>query len=152
MKKKVLFISLFLLLIDQVSKYFVLHNIALGSEVSVIKNFFSLHLVYNTGASWSILSNATVFLIIISFVALGIILYYLFRVKDSILHVTIFSLLLGGLVGNLIDRIMYGYVIDFLSFNFFGYSFPVFNAADIMIVIGGCLAIYWLLKGDKHDN
>lgn len=62
----------------------------------------------------------------------------------------IYGILLGGIIGNLIDRIIYGYVIDYLNFNIFGYNFPVFNFADICIVISIFIIIIEILKGDKN--
>lgn len=82
---------------------------------------------------------------------------YLYFIKDKKLkkiEVITYSILIGGIIGNLIDRIVYGYVIDYLSFNIFGYHFPVFNLADICIVVSVFLMIMIEIKGseEKHEN
>lgn len=146
MKKKKLYIVLVLgILLDQLSKLIVIKNLDFAASINIIKNFFRLTYVKNTGAAWSILQNNRFLLIIITiFVLIGLI-YYIYKngkEKDNI----IYGLLIGGIIGNLIDRICYGYVIDFLDFNIFGYAFPIFNVADMLIVISIFIMIFKLIK------
>ena len=98
----------------------------LFKKKNIINNFFNLTLVHNDGAAWSILSGNRLLLIFISLIAL-IIIYYLF-IKDKDLKkidILTYGMLIGGIIGNLFDRIIYGYVIDFLDFNIFNYNYPV---------------------------
>ena len=131
-----------LVLIDQIIKIFISNTMILNSSISVIDKFFSITYVQNLGAAFSILNGNRIFLIMIAIVALFII--YKFFIKDTILtkmNIFTYSILIGGILGNLIDRIIRGYVIDYLDFNIIGYNFPIFNIADIAVVIGVILII-----------
>lgn len=138
------------ILLDQIVKYIVVQNMQLASSIHIIRNFFRITYVENTGAAWSILSGNRIFLILISIIVLGFFLYYLLK-KETInkTESIVYGILVGGILGNLIDRIHYGYVIDFLDFNFLSYSFPVFNIADMCIVISGILLIIKVWKEEK---
>ena len=143
--KKITVISFICIIIDQLIKIIVTNNIALNTELIIIDNFFSLTNVQNDGAAFSILSGNRIFLICVSLCAL-ILLYFLF-VKDKKLKnidKIIYGVLLGGIIGNLIDRVLYGYV------NIFGYSFPIFNFADICIVLSMIGLIIWSCIGGKN--
>lgn len=118
----------------------------------IIPGFFSLIRVHNTGAAWSIFSDNIFFLIFISLVAL--IMIYLFFIKNNILtkvEQVIYGILIGGVLGNLIDRVIRGYVIDFFSFQFGSYAFPVFNFADIFIVISAFAVVLLQFRGGKNE-
>lgn len=148
-KKDVLFFGIIFFIIDQSLKLIVSKNIILDSGFEIIKDVLNIHLVYNTGAAFSILSGNRLLLIAISVLALIFFIVFLFNqnnVKD--LEVFTYSMLLGGILGNLFDRIFRGYVIDFISFKIFGYSFPIFNFADICIVLSLIILIIENLKGD----
>ncbi len=147
MKRKVLVLSLLVLFIDQLLKVLALEYLS-AKSIMVIGNFFSLDLVFNTGASWGILNDSRWVLIIISIIILGILLKYLWNAKDCILNTTAFFMLCGGLLGNLVDRVFRGFVIDYIALNYWGYHFPIFNFADIMIVLGTVLLAIQILKGD----
>ena len=104
----------------------------------------------NTGAAFSILSSNTLLLILISVLALNLIYFFLIRGKQlNNFEEIIYGILIGGIIGNLIDRVVHGSVIDYLDFNLFGYNFPVFNFADICIVISIILIIISICKGEK---
>lgn len=125
----------------------------MGESVSVISNFFSITLIGNTGAAFSIFSSGTFFLIIFSIIVLNVIYFWLIKGKNLNLFEEItYGLLIGGIFGNLIDRIWHRQVIDYLDFNFFGYSFPVFNLADMLIVISLFMVVIYTIKGDKNGN
>lgn len=143
MKKKIYIISLILLFLDQVSKIIVLKYLNYGESIEIINNLFSLTLLKNTGGAFSILSGNVFLLSVIGLVVLGGACFYIKKenITSKIESISI-SLILGGLVGNLIDRIFRGGVIDFLDFRIFGYSYPVFNLADIFLVVGVVLYIY----------
>ena len=134
--KKIIPFSLLIFIFDQIIKLFIGYSITLNSSIIVIKDFFSISNVHNYGAAFSILTGNRLLLILISFFALSFLYYYLLRGKTfRIVEMFIYSLLIGGILGNLFDRIFYGYVVDYLDFNILGYNFPVFNLADICIVI-----------------
>lgn len=136
MKKKLGIFSLIFVIIDQVIKLVVKNNIKLNTDIKIIDNFFYLSHVHNDGAAFSMFSGNLIFLILITIIALVAI--YMIFIKDkklSNIYIVLISMLIGGILGNFIDRIIYNYVIDYLSFVIFGYYFPVFNFADICIVI-----------------
>ena len=147
--KKMLPIILISLLLDQVLKLLVITNMNLFDSINIIDNFFNITYVRNNGAAWSILSGNTLLLIFISLIALVLIYYYFIKDKKlNKLENISYSLLIGGTIGNLIDRLFRGYVIDYLDFKIFGYNFPVFNFADICIVIGIILICITLIGGE----
>ena len=151
--KKLLPISLLVVLIDQVVKTIITMNLSLYSSIEVIDNFFNITYVRNTGAAWSILSGNTLLLVFISLMSL--VMIYLYFIKDrklSKIEVISYGLLVGGIIGNLIDRIVRGYVIDYLDFKIIGYSFPIFNIADICIVISIILICINLVVGEYHGK
>ncbi len=136
MKMKVFLISLIFLAIDIITKLIANFYLELNTSIKIINNFFYLTKVYNYGASWSILSGKQIFLILLTLVMLVILFFYEKRFQHNKRNTFVFSMLYGGIIGNLLNRIIYGYVIDFLDFKIFGYDFPVFNFADIFIVLG----------------
>jgi len=151
----IIYISILLLWIDQISKVLVVKLIDINSSIELIKNFFYLTYTHNTGAAFSILMGKRIFLILIAVVILIAIFNYLRKNKiESKVEKIAFSLVIGGSIGNLLDRIVRGYVIDFLDFKIFGYNFPIFNLADTFIVIGVFLLLIITLtrKEVKHDN
>ena len=141
MKRLTLF-SIIFFVCDLLIKIIINNTIKIYSVVNIIPNFFVITNVRNIGAAFSILENNIIFLIVVSVVAIYLI--YNFLIKQSNLsnyNIIAYSMLLGGIMGNLFDRVVYGYVIDYLSFNIFGYNFPVFNLADILIVVSVGLII-----------
>ena len=149
MYKKIFFFSILFIFIDQLSKGLANLYMNLNQSIELIPSFLNLTYVNNTGAAFSILSGNSWLFIIIAIISLNII--YLFFIKDKKLNnleIGTYSLLIGGIIGNLIDRILYGYVIDFLDFNIFGFDFAIFNIADSFIVISVVLLIITIL-GEK---
>lgn len=150
MKKKIYILAGLSLLIDQILKllaYFFL------DEIEIIPNFFHLTYVENRGAAWGILDNNRLILVIVSVITLLVISKYLkSEVNISKLSIASYGMLIGGIFGNLMDRVFRGYVIDFLNFNIFGYDFPVFNIADILIVLGVSLMVIEVLGVSFHGN
>ena len=150
MKKKIIRYSLFLFIIDLVSKLIIDNILKLNETINVINNFFSITKVYNTGSSFIILMGFKYLFIIAAIIVMIIIFRYINSFKDNKRNILAFSLILGGILGNLVDRIIYGYVIDFLDFKIFGTNMPVFNIADTFICIGVFLISYAIIK--KEDN
>lgn len=139
---RVFIFSLLCFIIDFTSKLLIKYNLSLLDTITVVKNFFYITYTKNVGGAWSILEEKQLFLIFISIIFLFFLISYIVREEHiNNFSLTYYSLIIGGVFGNLVDRIFRGYVIDFLSFNIFGYYFPIFNFADIFIVIGFLLLI-----------
>ena len=152
-KKYIYTIAMLFMLLDQFIKLIVIKNMPLHQEITIIPNFFSLYYLKNTGAAFSILGNKTLFLIIIGIVCLIALKNYIKKMKIiTPLHLISLGIMIGGIIGNLFDRIIYKSVIDYLSFEIFNYNFPVFNLADIGITIGALLLIIALIKEDKEKK
>ena len=135
--KKIIGLSSVFLIIDIIIKIVIKNLLVVNESIKVINNFFYITYVKNTGAAWSILSGKQLFLIIFSIIVIIMLVIYLFKKKEyNKFEIIGYSLLLAGAIGNLIDRIVYGYVIDYLNFYIFNYNFPIFNIADCCIVIG----------------
>ena len=148
-KNKVYLTSVIVLLIYQIVKLLIKTNMNLNEEISIIPNFFSIQYLKNTGAAFSILENQTILLAITSIICISVIIYYLKKEENLTTAMYLsFGMVLGGILGNLIDRIVYQGVIDFLSFQIFNYNFPVFNIADIGITIGVLLLIIIYISRD----
>lgn len=153
MRKKSLIFALVVLIIDQIVKIIVDNVLAFNDLKPIIPNFFYLTKVYNDGAAWSLLSGSTVILIVIAIIALLFLLYYQKSFQSNKRNILAFALIYGGLVGNLLDRLVYGYVIDYFKLLLGSYNFPVFNLADMAIVLGVVLIIYAVIKGeDKNED
>lgn len=154
MKKFILILSTLLMFIDQLIKYFVIHNLELYKSIKLIPNFFYITFVKNDGAAFSILSGNRWLLIAIGIIALIFMIKLIIMDKKiTKLDVVSYSLVIGGILGNLVDRILYGSVIDYLDFYLFGYNAPVFNFADSCIVIGAIIIICVLIKeGNNYES
>ena len=159
-KEKIYTISSILLIFDQLVKMIVRIKLNLYEELTIIPNFFSIYYLKNKGAAFSLFTNHTIFLIIIGIVAIILLDRFITKEK-SLNNISKFSLgiIIGGILGNLVDRIWHNAVIDYFSFTIFGYSFPVFNIADIGITIGALILIITFIveeinirKEVKYDN
>ncbi len=141
------------LLLDQASKIIARAALPYEDPVPVLPPIFSLRLVYNTGAAWSILAGARVLLVGLS---LGMaVLLVVFRkafLSAGRAARVAYALLLGGILGNLVDRALFGKVTDFLDFVFGTYHYPTFNIADSCICIG--VVLYWIasLRSGQKDT
>jgi len=153
MNKNVSILGVVLIIVDQILKLVISGLIPLGESIEVIKNFFYITYVNNYGGAWSILNNQVVYLVIITIIVLFMLIKYMSKFKVNIRNEIAFGLLFGGIFGNLIDRVCFGFVKDFLDFKIFGYNFPVFNFADIAIFFGVILLGIAIIKGeDKNGN
>ena len=150
-----IFITLLILIIDIVSKMIVVNYLSLGESVKFIDKFLYLTYVRNTGAAWSILADNTYIISLISLIIILTIIWYIGKNKiNSKLEKIAYALVLGGAIGNFVNRILYGYVIDFIDVKIFGYNYPIFNLADVFIVVGVVLlAIYnWRNSNGNKSN
>lgn len=143
-------ISIILLCIDQISKLLVVNLLTKTDSITIIKNFFYLTYINNDGAAFSILVGKRIFLILIAVLVIVMLIRYIKKnnIQNKLELVSI-SLIIGGSLGNLMDRVVRGYVIYFLDFKIFNYNFPIFNLADTFIVIGVFLL---LLKEIRKEN
>ena len=127
--------------LDQTTKFFATKFLQLNTPVVFIKNFLNLTLVHNHGAAFGIFKNQLFLFIFISILAIALIFYNLRNKKNSTIFKLSLSLILGGAIGNLIDRLRFGFVIDFLDLRIW----PVFNLADSVITIAAILLTWELL-------
>ena len=136
--------ALVLYVADQVTKALVIANVPLGARYDVIGDLVQLWHVRNTGAAFSILPGATWLFVPVTLVAIGMVVYFHRTLRDRgpWIHV-ILGAILAGALGNLTDRIRFGYVVDFVSIGFGDTRFPTFNVADSAVVLGiGALVAY----------
>ena len=152
-KEKAYSVAAIVIIIDQIIKFVISNKMSLEQEIEVIPKFFSLYYVKNTGAAFSILQNQRVLLIIISLVFLYFIDRFIEREKDlDKLSIISLGFIIGGIIGNLIDRLIQDGVIDYLSFQFGKYLFPIFNIADSFIIVGIVLLIIGIIKEEKENK
>ena len=145
-------VSAIVLVLDQLTKYVVRGAFALYESVEVTP-FFNLVLVHNRGAAFSFLSDAggwqRGFFITLALVASVWIAWLLRKHSGETLFCLALSLVLGGALGNVIDRVLFGAVVDFLDFHALGYHWPAFNVADMGISCGAILLIWEALTGKR---
>ena len=150
--KKICIYSLILIVIDQLIKCIISSNMILNTSITLIKDFFNITYVRNIGAAFSILEGNRMFLIIVALIVL-IGIYLLIKNKTfKKIETIVYTLIISGIIGNLIDRIIYGYVIDYADFKLLGYNMPIFNLADSLIVIGCILLFIITVMEEKHDR
>ncbi len=148
MYKKLFIYTIIFVFLDQLTKGLVNIYMNLNQSIEIIPNFLNITYVHNTGAAFSIFEGARWFFIITAIIALNVI--YIFFIKDKKLknsEIIIYSLLISGIIGNLVDRILFGYVIDFIDVNIF--DFAIFNLADSFIVIAVILLLI-IMVGEKN--
>ena len=152
MKKKIILAitSLAIILLDQLSKLLIIDK-----SINVIQNILSFTYTQNTGVAFGLIDNNLIFIILFNIVILGIIIKFLKENRESIDFVVLVSLILilSGGVGNLIDRLLRGYVVDFIKLEFV--KFPIFNLADISVTVGVFILIIVIVKQmiiNKNDS
>lgn len=160
MKKKTslhwVWLSIIVIAIDQLLKYLVVQNIEYNSIFRLLP-FLNFTLEYNTGAAYGFLgefgSLASLFFICTAVVISLLLCVWLYRLPATNRWLGIsLALILGGAIGNLIDRVAYGYVIDYVHFHVGGWSFAIFNFADAAITLGACMLIIDIFRGKKNEN
>lgn len=146
-----------ILVVDQLTKFIVDQTMPLHHSIPVIENLFSLTYIRNTGAAFGILAGSAAavrlpFLVLFSLLAIGFIVIMLRRLpgKEKGL-ITALAFILGGAIGNLIDRVAYGEVIDFLDVYWSKFHWPAFNLADSFITVGVIITVYHLIKAKGAD-
>lgn len=148
--KKIGIISLIVIIIDRILKVLVTNNFVLNVRNKIIDGFFYITNCHNEGAAFSLFSGNVLFLIFITLIVLFLIYRTINKENINKIGILAYGLLLGGILGNLYDRIFYGYVIDYLDFVIFKFNFAIFNLADAAIVIGAILLI--VFEGSDNDG
>lgn len=141
------------LFLDRITKIWALNTLIKVPEIVLIKDFFSFSYLENRGAAFGIFQNKVLFLSLITFVIMLAIVYYLIKYKPNskLLRISL-ALILSGAIGNLIDRVGYKYVVDFIMLHYKDkYYFPTFNVADMLVVTGTALLAIYLMK-EENDG
>lgn len=126
------------IVLDQVTKYLVASQMTIGQSIPIIDNFLYITSHRNAGAAWGIFQGKMMFFYLITLAVIAVVILWMTRLdikKDKWLVIAL-ALILGGAVGNFIDRVLYQHVIDFIDTYIFGYDFPIFNIADSALSIG----------------
>lgn len=153
---RIFFLVSLLVALDQISKYWITSNLYLGSSLEVLP-FLNFTLIFNTGVAFSMFDDGGSLgrwtLVAVTFIAITYVAYVLYKEKElHILETLPLSMILSGGLGNLVDRVLLGHVIDFIHVFYAGYSFYVFNLADSFITIGVVIYIYYLIFLDKKRS
>lgn len=138
-----------LIIADQGLKFWISVNIKLGTSQVILSNVLALTNVRNDGAAWSVLSGQQWFFTVITIVALGLMGYFFWKLRNDNLYMLAISLLIAGTLGNFIDRIRLGYVVDMFETLFM--NFPIFNVADMCLTFGVIIVIIALIKDEKDE-
>lgn len=144
--KTSIIISILITILDQIIKFIIDKKVLF---IEILPKLFNIHKVYNYGVAFSFLENKKYLILLFSL----ILIYFLFNLRKDLpktkKYDILFGVILGGIIGNLIDRVFRGYVIDYLETFIFGISFPIFNLADICITLGIILMVLIMSLGDK---
>ncbi|MEH7463170.1 signal peptidase II [Bacillus thuringiensis] len=146
-------IALFVIVIDQVSKWIIVKEMELGESIPIIDNVLYITSHRNRGAAWGILENKMWFFYVITVIFVIFILFYMkkYAKTDKLLGISL-GLILGGAIGNFIDRVVRKEVVDFIHTYIFSYNFPVFNVADSALCVGVALIIIQTLLEGKQTK
>lgn len=146
-------LALLILGLDQWTKRLAVAALAGGRVVPIIPDYLVLNLVHNQGSAFGLFQGGAAALAVVGLVAIGIIVWIERRgLPGALLRIAV-SLQLGGALGNLLDRLRFGYVIDFIELDWKGHNiWPVFNIADSAITIGTILLVIWLLTSDTGSQ
>jgi signal peptidase II len=146
-----------IVVLDRLTKIIVDRSMPLHHSVPIIDGLFNLTYVRNTGAAFGIFAGSheafrLPFLILVSILALGFVVVMLKRLRDEETGlITALAFIVGGALGNLVDRVLYGEVIDFLDFYWSHYHWPAFNLADSCITVGVLITLYYLIQAKGED-
>ena len=146
-------LSLLVIVADQLTKAWVLTRLPEYQAVTVIEGFWNWYRTYNTGAAFSFLSDAggwqKYFFVVLAFAICGLLGYWLARTPRRDWKTALpFALVIGGAIGNVVDRLLHGHVVDFIQWHWRGHYWPAFNVADAAIVAGAVgIALFGLLQG-----
>jgi len=145
-------IPILIIILDQLTKYFSVVNLEGKAPIVLIENFLQLNYVRNYGAAFGIMNSQRTFFLIITIIIVFGIIFYIYKYNNTKIMNYSLVMIIGGAIGNFIDRLRIGYVIDFIDVNFGNiYDFPVFNIADSFIVIGTILLVI-LVMTDNYEE
>lgn len=150
MNKKQAFLIIILSIFDILSKYIIFDNFVMGENYCIIDRLLYIYPTLNTGAAFSIFSNMNILLILISLLILFCLFYYVNKNNLNKLESLSISFIIAGTIGNFYDRLYFSGVRDFISVDLF--NFPVFNIADILIVVGAIIYIISMFVGGRNEN
>ena len=153
MNKKETGLLVAVIALDLFTKELVSRTMSLGQSIEVIEGFFHITYVTNTGAAWSMLEGKMLFFYLMTLAAV-LVLGWMLKHTDRSAKITRYGLvlILGGALGNFVDRLLFQHVRDFLDFIIFGYDFPVFNVADMALCIGVFLTLAMVLLKKEEGN
>ena len=144
--KTSIIISILIAILDQIIKFIIDKKVLF---IEILPTLFNIHKVYNYGVAFSFLENKRYLILLFSL----ILIYFLFNLRKDLpktkKYDILFGVILGGIIGNLLDKVFRGYVIDYLETFIFGISFPIFNLADICITLGIIIMVLIMSLGDK---
>jgi len=146
-------IAIFVILLDQITKWLIVNNMYLGESITIIDKVLYITSHRNRGAAWGILQGRMWFFYVITIAVIIAIMYYLHKeAKGKWLLGVSLAFMLGGAVGNFIDRVLRKEVVDFIHTYIFSYNFPVFNIADSALVIGVILLMIQMLRDERETK
>lgn len=146
-------IALFVILLDQITKWLIVSKMNFGDSITIIENVLYITSHRNAGAAWGILQGQMWLFYVITLIVIGAIIYYLQKAARGkwLLGVSL-GLMLGGAIGNFLDRLIRKQVVDFIHTYIFGYNFPVFNIADSALCIGVILLMISMLRDERETK
>lgn len=152
-----IFFSVLIVIADQISKYFVSRTLTLYKDYTIIPNFFSFTYVKNEGIAFGMLSRfGAISKVIVAIVTFAVIVFAIYAICKGYLKNTLgvvsVAMIVGGGIGNLIDRLLLHYVVDFFSFTFGGWRFAIFNVADIFVSVGTVLFLIYFIFFDAKKE
>lgn len=140
-----------LIIIDQITKWNIVQNFELYQEKVIVPGFFSLFYIQNEGAAWGIFQGKMVFFYLVTLIVVGYLVYMFQQEKNKTKLVGIsFALILSGAIGNFIDRLLNGYVVDMFRLDFI--NFPIFNVADVCLTVGVVMMLIHVLFFEKEEK
>ena len=143
--------AVLLIAIDQITKWNIVQNFELYQEKIIVPGIFSLFYIQNEGAAWGIFQGKMVFFYLVTFIVVGYLIYMFQQEKNKTKLVGIsFALILSGAIGNFIDRLLNGYVVDMFRLDFI--NFPIFNVADVCLTVGVALMLIHVLFFEKEEK
>jgi signal peptidase II len=140
-------IALLLVLLDQLIKILVENRLDVGESIPIISNVFHISLTHNTGMAFGILGGQAALSMWIAIIVIGVVIYYFDEVTEPISRIAL-ALILGGTIGNFIDRLKFGWVVDYLDFRIW----PVFNLADMALTVGVVILIIMFWKAEREEK
>lgn len=142
-----------LILMDQISKYIIVKTMNIGESIPVIGEVLQITSHRNYGAAWGMLQNQMIFFYIITIIVLIALIYFYYKeAADNLLMQCGLMLIFAGAIGNFIDRLFRGNVVDFIDTKIINYDFPIFNVADSCLTIGVFILLYELLFNQKEEK